>query len=49
MRRRCQVLVEIGPEGWTPTQQPPFLFHSLLSSAKGTTATSTKKEDAETK
>jgi hypothetical protein len=43
------VLVEIGLEGWTPTQQPPFLSHSLLDTAKGTTATSAKKEDAETK
>jgi hypothetical protein len=43
------LLVEIGPEGWTPTQQPPFLSHSLLTTAMGTTATSAKKEDAETK
>jgi hypothetical protein len=25
-----QVLVGIGPEGWTPTQQPPELSPSLL-------------------
>jgi hypothetical protein len=43
------VLVEIGPEGWTPTQQPPFLSHPPLATAKDTTATSAKKEDAETK
>jgi hypothetical protein len=44
-----RLLVEIGPEGWTLTQQPPFLSHSLLTTAKSTTATSAKKEDAETK
>jgi hypothetical protein len=43
------VLVGIGPEGWTPTQQPPFFSRSLLTTTKGTTATSAKKEDAETK
>jgi hypothetical protein len=25
----CKLLAEIGPEGWTPTQQPPELSHSL--------------------
>jgi uncharacterized protein (DUF1501 family) len=26
----CRLLVEIGPEGWTPTQQPPEFSPSLL-------------------
>jgi hypothetical protein len=45
------VLVEIGPEGWTPTQQPPEFALPRLTTAKGastTTTTRTKKEDAET-
>jgi hypothetical protein len=42
------VLVEIGPEGWTPTQQPPELSLPQLATAKGTTTTRTKKEDTET-
>jgi hypothetical protein len=29
------VLVEIGPEGWTPTQQPPELSPSLRSLPRG--------------
>jgi hypothetical protein len=34
-RRRGRVLVEIGPEGWTPTQQPPELFSSLWLLLRG--------------
>jgi hypothetical protein len=30
------VLVEIGPEGWTPTQQPPELSPSLRPLSRGT-------------
>jgi hypothetical protein len=26
---RMELLVEIGPEGWTPTQQPPEFSPSL--------------------
>jgi hypothetical protein len=29
------LLVEIGPEGWTPTQQPPELSPSLRSLSRG--------------
>jgi hypothetical protein len=29
------LLVEIGPEGWTPTQQPPELFPSLRQLPRG--------------
>jgi hypothetical protein len=43
------LLVEIGPEGCTPTQQSPFFSHSPLTAAKGITAPSAKKEDAKTK
>jgi hypothetical protein len=42
------VLVEIGPEGWTPTQQPPELSLPQLATAKGATSTWAKKEDTQT-
>jgi hypothetical protein len=29
------VLVEIGPEGWTPTQQPPEFSPFLRSLSRG--------------
>jgi hypothetical protein len=41
-------LVEIGPEGWTPTQQPSELSLLQLATAKGATSTCAKKEEAET-
>jgi hypothetical protein len=44
----AKLLVEIGPEGWTPTQQPPELSFTQLGTAKGATSTCAKKEDAET-
>jgi hypothetical protein len=42
------VLVEIGPEGWTPTQQRPDLSLPQLTTAKGATTTYTKKGNVET-
>jgi hypothetical protein len=31
----AKLLVEIGPEGWTPTQQPPEFSPSLRSLSQG--------------
>jgi hypothetical protein len=31
----AKLLVEIGPEGWTPTQQPSKLFPSLRPLLRG--------------
>jgi hypothetical protein len=34
-KRQIKLLVEIGPEGWTPTQQPPELTPFLRSLLRG--------------
>jgi hypothetical protein len=31
----AKLLLEIGPEGWTPTQQPPESFPSLRLLLRG--------------
>jgi hypothetical protein len=40
--------VEIGPEGWTPTQQPPEFFPRFAYYDEATSTTGARKGNAET-
>jgi hypothetical protein len=41
--KRRELLVEIGPEGWTPTQQPPELFTPFGYCYEATSSTRARK------